>query len=229
MRTEYSCRRQLPRVLSEAQVRGLMAQCPVHILVGVRNRAMLESMYRAGLRCSEVLDLTTPDVDWEQQMFLVRHSKGDRSRNVPWPPDLTVWLRAWQRMREKAKITGRHFFTTWKGGRLLDKYTREMLDRYAVAAGITDFKVTPHMLRHTYATELIQNGFNIMEVRDLLGHASIATTQIYLHVRPEELAAKIRLLPRRRGGLVGDAEAKAWSEGVLAELGLSLEDEDASC
>ena len=99
------------------------------------------------------------------------------------------WLRAWHEKRPKGKT----FFCTLKGGPLSTRYVQQVVKRMAHRAGLERVeKVSPHTLRHTYATELLDEGFSIREVQELLGHASVATTQVYTHVRPKGLADKIR-------------------------------------
>ena len=194
--------RQPPYILSRTQAQALLAQPATHTLVGIRNRAIMETMYRAGLRVSEVRQLTDRDVDLEQGFIAVRHSKRDKGRNVPFDDRLRTWLLAWKVMRKRQGIVPRGglFFCGWKGQEVSQVYIWQFCKRYAEQAGLPvgdqDARgngVHPHTFRHTYATELLEEGFDLVSIARLLGHSSIQTTEIYTHVRPANLAAKIRL------------------------------------
>lgn len=192
---------QLPFIPTQGEIKGLMAQAPIHTLLGVRNRAIMEAMYRAGLRVSEVESLTDRDVCLERDMLMLRHTKRDKSRNVPFDNRLRAWLIAWMAARDSAGVKSElgYFFCTREGGRLHTGYCWQFITRYANNAGLpTGDKtgrngVSPHTLRHTYATELLSEGFNIVEIAALLGHSSIKTTERYTHIMPAQLASKIKL------------------------------------
>lgn len=146
-------------------------------------------MYRAGLRVSEVVNLRPGDIRWRDGILEIQRGKGRKDRNVPVDQETLGWLQAWDAKRPKS----RHFFSTLKSRALSARYLQQMVKRLAHRAGLARAdRITPHVLRHSYATELLNGGFTIREVQQLLGHASVATTQVYLHVRPDDLAAKIR-------------------------------------
>ena len=105
---------------------------------------------------------------------------------------------------------------TLKGKQLSRQYVQQMVDRLAKKAGI-ERKVSPHRLRHTYATELLEEGFSIREVQELLGHRDIGTTQVYLHVRPNDLAAKIEARFRAQNNRDKTTDLQAKTEAIIAE------------
>lgn len=184
----------LPKILSQSQVQALFATINVKCPTGLRNRALLDTLYRCGLRISEACNLQVADVDLQEGFIYVQQGKGKKDRYVPLDQDTIAWLKRWEAIRPESG----HYFCTLKGGQLAPVYIRQVLDRLSKRSGVyiqdgrEKVHVTPHKLRHTYATELLDEGFNIREVQVLLGHASIQTTTVYTHVRPEKLAKKIR-------------------------------------
>lgn len=202
--------RRLPVVLEKGEAESLLAASNTRCKTGLRNRAILEVMYRAGLRVSEAVRLRPSDIRWRDAILEIRNSKGGTDRNVPVDQETLGWLEAWDAKRARSQ----HFFSTLSGGRLSPRYLQQMVKRLAYRAGLESAKrVTPHVLRHTYATELLNGGFTIREVQELLGHANVQTTQLYTHVRPQELAAKIR-----QRGPAGEerAQAEALAERIAA-------------
>ena len=187
--------RKLPKVISREAVdrlfKGINTRCPT----GLRNRTALEIMYRCGLRVSEACHLSPDDIDFKQGFIYVQQGKGNKDRMVPMDLIIQNWCRKWFGTRPKGS---QWFICTLKGGQVDDRYFRQVLERLSAKAGVyindnhQKKPVHPHTLRHCYATELIEDGFNIAEVKELLGHSSIATTQKYLSVRPSQLAEKIR-------------------------------------
>ena len=191
--------KKLPKVLSREQVEELLKVPDVKRTVsGLRNRAILQVLYRAGLRVSEVCNLTPADVDLKQGVLYIQEGKGGKDRYVPIDSETIAWLKQWQEKRP----AGDYFFSatrTGTAGNKLDvRYVRDMLYRISHRAGVylqngkNKKPVNPHAFRHTYATELLEEGFGIHEVQQLLGHSDIKTTSIYLSVRPVKLAEKIR-------------------------------------
>jgi site-specific recombinase XerD len=148
----------------------------------------METMYRAGLRVGEVVALEPKHVRIAEGIIEVRHSKRDKSRNIPIGPRLAEWLTKWAARRP---ADAKWFFCTLQGGQLSRSYLCEMTKREAEAAGLDRDQVSPHVFRHVFATERVADGFGIHEVARLLGHASIATTEVYLYVRQGDLAAKM--------------------------------------
>jgi integrase/recombinase XerC len=149
-------------------------------------------MVLAGLRCAEALSLRPRDVDL--QRFLLRvQGKGRKERVVPIEPALETYLREWRARRP----SGETFFTTLAGAPVGDRYVRKMVKRYGLKAGLND--VHPHLLRHTCATTWIEErGLELHEVQLLMGHASIRTTQRYLHASVPNLVRKFRAFGETR-------------------------------
>jgi len=204
-------RKALPKVIAREDVRRLLAVPNTSCPTGLRNRAALELMYRAGLRVSEVAGLKAGDIRWETGEVLVEHGKGDRDRVVPLDAEAVNWLRLWRKHPKHPKGAAT-FFCTLRGGPVSTEYLRQVVKRCASKAGLDATQVSPHKLRHSYATELLDEGFTIREVQELLGHSSITTTQLYTHVRPNGIAEKIR----RRGAL--PEEKPTVDPETLAEL-----------
>lgn len=192
--------KRLPIALNRDEVRLLLAQPNVQCPTGLRNRAMLELMYGAGLRNSEARKLSPVDIRWYDGMVDVRNGKGNKDRAMPVPADTLAWLEAWRDQRP----AGQRFFCTLAGGELSARYLQAMVKRLARRAGLAGAeRVTPHVLRHSYATHLLDAGFNIRKVQDLLGHSDVKTTEIYTHVNPVDLAEEIR----QWGGLSGEVNS----------------------
>jgi len=219
---------QLPYVPTRGEVRALLARPPAHTLVGIRNRAVMEAMYRAGLRVSEVVNLLDRDVDFDRDMLMLRHTKRGKSRNVPFDERLRAWLLAWRDLRDRSGIVSPsgYFFCNWKGGRLWKHYIWQFVVRYAEEArlpiGDRDAGrdgMHPHTLRHAYATELLSEGFNLVEIAALLGHSSVKTTERYTHIMPQHLANKIRMrLKDQADPYAVDREEVGPGANELAEL-----------
>ena len=184
----------LPKVLSREEISRLMAVPNPRYPTGLRNRVMLQLFYRAGLRRQEVIDLTPADIDFENNLLYIQDSKGGKDRVVPFDGETKTWLLKWKERRPESD----YFFCTLPGNKMAPRYVLEMVYRASEKSGVyvqngrAKKKVHPHILRHTYATELLEEGFGIHEVQQLLGHSSINTTAVYSHVRPVQLAKKIR-------------------------------------
>lgn len=153
---------------------------------GVRDRALIRVMYCAGLRCSEALDLKPRDVQLARNEVRVNQGKGGKDR-VVWIDATTVEiLDRWKQTRPRSD----YFFCTLKGRRLRDSDVRDMMARRGRKAGI-QIRVHPHLLRHTYASELLEDGYTVVEVQRLLGHARLETTALYLHVADAGLQRRL--------------------------------------
>jgi len=187
-------RGQIPKILTREEVHNLLRVPNVRCPTGLRNRVMMETMYRAGLRVSEVCALHYSEVhlDPDAQWLEVRESKGGNCRNVPCGPLLVEWLRDWAKTSEDFRAEW--FFCTLDGGQVSTNYVYQMTKRSAARAGIELRRVSPHVLRHTYATELLNDPnvrFTLRDVQELLGHKNLQTTEIYLHVNDQDLADKM--------------------------------------
>lgn len=178
--------KKLPEILTRDEIRRLLAKPNRRYPTGLRNYTILATLYRAGLRVSEALGIEAKHIDAKRNHIRVT-GKGDKDRIVPVEPWLVDALKTWD---EKRGQKTKELFTTLQGKPLNDRYIRQMVAREAQAAGITKH-VHPHMLRHTYASELLEEGFSIREVQELLGHADVSTTMIYTHVNPVVVAQKV--------------------------------------
>lgn len=190
-----------PEPLSAAEVRALLAACRTDRLTGLRNRALLAVLWRAGLRCAEALALRPCDVDFSAGTIRVRFGKGRKARTVGVDDEALAAVRVWREAREQAGIPGELLFCDTKpgyaGGAMQPRYVRAEVARIARRAGIAH-RVHPHGLRHTHAVELRQEGWDIPLISRQLGHSSIATTAIYVdHLFPAEV--------------IGRARARSWS------------------
>jgi site-specific recombinase XerD len=186
-------RRLPPEPLTEAEVGALLAQCSRRAPTGVRNRALIVLLWRAGLRISEALALKPADLDPDAGTVRVLHGKGNRSRVVGLDPLAFQIVERWVECRQRRGL-GRVelLFCTLDGRPLQASYVRQLLPRLARKAGLTK-RVHPHGLRHTHAVELRREGVDIAIISKQLGHRSIATTARYLdHVAPFEVVEAMR-------------------------------------
>jgi integrase/recombinase XerD len=188
----------LPRFLSEAEMESLLGAPDVSADEGVRERAMLELMYAAGLRVSEVVGLKRADVNLDAGLVSC-HGKGSKERRVPIGKSATEWLQRYVGVRARAmKTQDPHLFITGLGKPMTRNMAWAMIKRLAARAGLE--RVSPHTLRHSFATHLIQHGADSRSVQALLGHSDISTTQIYTHITDRHMRATYdRHHPRARG------------------------------
>lgn len=176
--------KRLPKFLEEEEVRRLLDTPDVATLLGARDRAMLETMYSTGIRVSELVDLNIADVDFVGEALHVR-GKGKKVRITPIAPTALAWIRRYMDMRRAdaraASFDPESLFVNKHGQRLSTRSVRRKLDKYLIRAGL-DPSVSPHTLRHSFATHLLNRGADLRSVQQLLGHQSLSTTQIYTHV-----------------------------------------------
>jgi integrase/recombinase XerD len=178
----------VPRALSEAQVEALLAAPEVATPLGLRDRAMLELMYASGLRVTELVTLRTVHLGLDEGALRVT-GKGARERLVPVGPAAHGWLRRYLADARGAILKGQSsdaLFVTARGGPMTRQMFWNLVKRHAVHAGIT-VSLSPHTLRHAFATHLLNHGADLRAVQMLLGHADISTTTIYTHVARERL------------------------------------------
>ena len=179
----------LPKMLSEAQVEALLAAPLVDTTLGQRDRAMLETLYATGLRVSELVGLKLHEVNYDMGVIRV-FGKGSKERLVPLGEEAIDWLRAYLGEARPALLSGRQsddLFVTARGSGMTRQAFWQLIKRYAVLAGINPERLSPHVLRHAFATHLLNHGADLRVVQMLLGHADISTTQIYTHVARERL------------------------------------------
>jgi len=179
----------LPKVMSERQVETLLAAPDVDAALGLRDRAMLETLYATGLRVSELVNLKLHEVSFNDNVLRAL-GKGSKERLVPLGEIAIDWLRRYLAASRPEILAGRQsdaLFVTARGGAMTRQAFWQLIKRYALVAGIAPEKLSPHVLRHALATQLINQGADLSVVQLLLGHADISTTQIYTHVARERL------------------------------------------
>lgn len=179
-------RKTLPKALSEPQTSALLDQVP-NTKNQKRDHAVLELMYAAGLRASEVVGLDLANIDLQEGLVRVL-GKGSKERTVPINQAARNALSAYIAERVAGESA---LFTNDRGRRLSQRSVGYIVKRWALAAGL-DPSVSPHTLRHSFATHLLDNGADLKTVQQLLGHESLATTQIYTHVSVERLRDTVR-------------------------------------
>ncbi len=180
--------RKLPKVLTVDEVERLLSQPDFSHPAGKRDKAMLELLYATGIRVSELVNLDVEDIDL-QEGFIRCVGKGSKERVVPIGEMAVVALRSYlenARLRLIAEPKERAVFVNHHGRRLTRQGFWKIVKKYAQQAFIRK-EITPHTLRHSFATHLLENGADIRAVQEMLGHADISTTQIYTHVTKDRL------------------------------------------
>ena len=178
----------VPHTLSQTQVEQLLQAPDVTTALGLRDRAMLELLYASGLRVSELVGLQVHQVDLRQGVLRVE-GKGRKERLVPFGEVAQDWLQQYLSSARSAVLQGQvsnDLFVTRQGGAMSRVMFWMLIKKYALAAGITA-PLSPHTLRHAFATHLLNHGADLRVVQLLLGHADISTTTIYTHVARERL------------------------------------------
>jgi integrase/recombinase XerD len=179
-----------PKAITEAQVESLLAAPDTTTALGLRDRAMLEMLYATGLRVSELVGLKTMEVSLVDGVVRIV-GKGSKERLVPLGEEARWWLEKFMKSG-RTEILGRRLadaiFVTQRGSGMSRQMFWILIRKYAAAAGITS-ALSPHTLRHAFATHLLNHGADLRVVQMLLGHADISTTQIYTHVARERLKA----------------------------------------
>ncbi|MEX2243438.1 MAG: tyrosine recombinase [Fimbriimonadaceae bacterium] len=184
--------KRLPKALSVEELAALLNAPDVSTPAGLRDRALMEIVYGAGLRISEAVELRVEELDLDTASFRVTGKRG-KTRWLPLPRYTLPWIeRYFAESRPKLlKRPMAQVFVGTRGGRLSRQNAYMVLQKYAVSAGLRK-KLSPHVLRHTYAVHLLQGGADLRTVQELLGHASVTTTQVYTQLETEELARKYR-------------------------------------
>jgi integrase/recombinase XerD len=180
--------RSLPKTLSEAEVEALLAAPNLDTALGLRDKAMLETLYAGGFRVSELVALKVAQVDLDMGVARVM-GKGAKERLVPLGEEALRWLQRYLGEARPALLSGRSgdaLFVTARAGAMTRQMFWVLIKRYALLAGIKP-AISPHTLRHAFATHLINHGADLRVVQLLLGHADISTTQIYTHVARERM------------------------------------------
>jgi len=184
-------RRRLPQTITDEQFHDLLAETST-APTGRRNRAMLWTMYGCGLRVGEMVQLAPRDIKRGTSPFMrVRRGKGGKNRaNLPIPRSVWDALEAWGTARPASPF----LFSTLRGEQLSDRYVRAMVARYSMAAGVyklddsnSERPINPHMLRHSFATRLLERGVDVRQLQLALGHSDLSTTMVYLQLQDAKL------------------------------------------
>ncbi|MBF5040754.1 site-specific tyrosine recombinase XerD [Methylophilus sp. 13] len=180
--------RSLPKTLSESQVEDLLNAPDVNVPLGMRDRAMLELLYASGLRVSELVNIKISEVSTQDGVVRVT-GKGSKTRLVPMGQEAAEWIDRYLAGARAEILKGSlsdAVFVTARGDAMTRHAFWHIIQRYALQAGISQH-ISPHVLRHAFATHLLNHGADLRVVQMLLGHADISTTQIYTHVARERL------------------------------------------
>jgi integrase/recombinase XerD len=180
--------RKLPHVLTRGEIDRLLSQPRGMEPAALRDRALLEVMYACGLRASEAIGLELTDVDLEDRVLRAR-GKGSKERVVPIGQPAVQALRAYLERGRPGLVKGAredHVFVNFRGGALTRQGLYKIVRRHAVTAGLAD-RMSPHTLRHTFATHLLAGGCDLRSVQEMLGHADVSTTQLYTHLSSQRL------------------------------------------
>jgi len=179
--------KKLPHFLSVEEIGRLLEAPPASDPAGLRDRAILETLYSAGLRVSELTGMNVDDLDLDSSTITVR-GKGKRERLALLGGAALQAIRDWLAQRETLTLGTKRpaVFLNQRGGRLTSRSVGRLLEKYLAQAGL-DPRTSPHTLRHSFATHLLDRGADIRGVQELLGHRNLTTTQIYTHVTTQRL------------------------------------------
>lgn len=181
--------KRLPRFLTVEEINQLLATPDDNTLLGARDRAMLEAVYSTGIRVSELVDLNIGDIDFTNQAIRIK-GKGKKQRVSPIGLTALMAIRKYLEMRNadprSASFDADALFVNKHGQRLSTRSVRRKLDKYLTECGL-DPSISPHTLRHSFATHMLENGADLRSIQELLGHQSLSTTQIYTHLTAKRL------------------------------------------
>jgi integrase/recombinase XerD len=188
----------LPRFLNQFEIEQLLSAPDVSTETGLRDRALLELMYACGLRVSEAVNVQLQDIDLDSGI-LTTTGKGSKTRRVPIGSSAVEWVRSYlAARRKKSDLDVENLFVTTFGRPLNRQVIHKLVSDYADKCGLPG--VSPHTLRHSFATHLVQNSADIRSVQQMLGHADISTTQIYTHMTDAHLRRSYeKFHPRAKG------------------------------
>jgi integrase/recombinase XerC len=177
--------KKLPKFLEYEEVVRLLNTPPANTCLGARDRAILEVLYSTGMRVSELVSLNMEDVDFLSEVIHIR-GKGKKERICPIGSSALQAIQNYiefrnRRMANDSSFDSRVLFANKHGQRLSTRSVRRKMDKYLVEAGL-DPEISPHTLRHSFATHMLNNGADLRSVQELLGHQSLSTTQIYTHI-----------------------------------------------
>lgn len=181
--------KRLPKFLQVEEIQKLLSAPDDGTLLGTRDRAMLETLYSTGVRVSELVSLNVSDVDMAGEALRVR-GKGRKERLTPIGPTALAAIRRYVELRaadpRHMTFETEPLFVNKHGKRLSTRSVRRKLDKYLLMCGL-DPNISPHTLRHTFATHMLNNGADLRSVQELLGHQSISTTQVYTHLSTAQI------------------------------------------
>ncbi len=187
----------LPKFLNQAEIEHLLSQPDSSTETGLRDRALLELMYSSGLRVSEAVNLSLSEVDLDSGI-LTTTGKGSKTRRVPIGSSAVEWLKSYLALRKKHQnIEVPTLFVSSHGRPLNRQIIHSLVKDYAQKCGLEN--VSPHTLRHSFATHLVQNRADIRSVQQMLGHADISTTQVYTHITDSHLKKSYERFHPRSG------------------------------
>ena len=182
--------KKLPRFLEYEEVKKLLETPPLDNWLGVRDRAMMETLYSTGMRVSELVALNMDDIDFLGEVVHIR-GKGKKERIAPISSSTLQMIQRYIEFRNKRAQSNSNFeskvlFVNKHGRRLSTRSVRRKMDKYLKMSGL-DPAISPHTLRHSFATHMLNNGADLRSVQELLGHQSLSTTQIYTHLTTRKL------------------------------------------
>lgn len=186
--------KKLPQFLSIDEVMKLLNSPNLEDLLGIRDRAILETLYATGIRVSELIGINEEDINWSYGEIRV-FGKRAKERIVIVGEETLKLLQLYKdyvrpQLLKRSKKTEKAFFLNAKGGRITDRGVRMIVKKYAK---FLNKKISPHTLRHTFATHLLEGGADLRYVQELLGHVRISTTQVYTHLTSEQIRKTYRL------------------------------------
>ena len=176
--------RGLPKVLSSNNIKDLLNSIDISDFYGIRNKSIIDIMYVTGMRVSEISSINTDDIVNSEQIKVL--GKGSKFRVVYINNNSKINLQNYMKERMKKNINSNSLFVNKYGKRLSVRSIQKIIKKYGLIAGL-DTSIHPHMVRHTFATEMLSNGADLRTVQTLLGHSRIATTQIYTHVANKDM------------------------------------------
>ena len=187
-----SRQKNIPKSISEEDVVKLLDSPNQNSFIGKRDKAMLELLYATGMRISELINIEYANFDFERYVVKVR-GKGSKERLIPYGPEAAKALSDYVNFRREnhLKLNSRSFFINSSGKKITRQAFWHRLKKYLLEIGLTE-KISPHTLRHAFATHLLNNGADLRSVQMLLGHSDISTTQIYTHIAKSRLSDMIK-------------------------------------
>jgi integrase/recombinase XerD len=182
----------LPKSLSIIDVNSLIEAPDCSNFIGLRDRAMIELMYATGVRISELINLEYSNIDLNRSLIKVM-GKGEKERMIPFGDDALTWLINYIEFRRKNNLSlnSRDFFISQQGKKITRQAFWHRIKIYLKASGLS-MDVSPHTLRHAFATHLLNNGADLRSVQMLLGHSDLSTTQIYTHIAKQRLSDMVK-------------------------------------